>query len=642
MSTLGKYAIGQNSKLKTITFGEHVADNPWGEWVAWRSSGGYEVYMICDAMPTLPDEYTFDDTHASTIYVKAELYDQYTADQYWSMHNIVKMGVELIDFTVDGIKYSMIAEDKVIVTYPNDSEPGTSEYSGDIVIPAQVVYNDKTFNVTGIADKAFRKANITSVSLPEGLITIGEEAFYKTAISEITVPNSVTTLGPQCFAYCPNLKTIRLGEHIADNSWGYWTFYGESGPYEVYMDCHAKPSVYDEWTFDSDFASTIHVWSDVYDAFMSDSKWGGQYPNIVPDMGGSIVEFKSFTVDGIKYKMTAEDKVSVTYPTESKPGSDNPNTYTGDIIIPAQVTYSDVTYNVTGIGEYAFRNSGITSITLPEGLVSIGKEAIYKTNITEITLPNSVTRLGESCISENSKLKTITVGKNIAQEKWGSWVFWRSSAGYDVYTICDAMPSLADNQSFDDSHESTIHVYPSLFLDYKSNYYWSCHNIIADLEQEITNVQLQEYIATYSAKLPADEEIGTDPGYYSAASVNALKDAITYAQSLDENTTMTERNKAYLDLIVAENDLFVNPLNEGFYYIENINKGQMLYAEAAYATTGGLGITDFNETKTKFYFKLTRKGSNWYMQNVKTNMYAGTPVNGNTAGEYITLTDTYR
>ena len=638
VTTLGRYAIGQNSKLQTITFGEHIADNPWGEWVAWRSSGGYEVYMVCDAMPVLPDEYTFDDTHASTIYVKPSVYDDYAADQYWSMHNIVKIGTALTDFTVNGIKYKMLSESTVVVTYPNDTEPGTSSYTGAITIPAQVVYEGNTFNVTGIADKAFRKASITSVSLPEGLLTIGEEAFYKTQISEITVPNSVTTLGPQCFAYCPNLKTIRLGEHIADNAWGYWTFYGESGPYEVFIDCHTKPSVLDEWTWDSGFASTIHVWADVYDDFMADSKWGGQYPNIIPDMGGAI-ELLEFTVDGIKYKMTAEDKVSVTYPTTDKPGSSNPNPYTGDITIPAQVTYEGKTYDVTGIGNYAFRNSSITSISLPEGLISLGKEAIYKTQISEITVPNSVTTLGESCISENASLQTLTFGEHIADNKWGVWVAWRASGGYNVYMICDVMPKLPDNQTFDDTHESVIHVYPSVYLDYTSDEYWNCHTIVADLLQDISMADLQGYIATYSAMLPLDDEVGTDPGFYNAASVEALNQALTFASSLDESSSLEQRNQALLQMIVAANGLQVNPLNEGYYYIENINKGQMLYADAAYATEGGLGIQTFDAAKTKFYFKLTRKGSNWMMQNVKCNMYAGKPVNGNESGQYITLTD---
>jgi len=628
VTTLGRYAIGQNSKLQTITFGEHIADNPWGEWVAWRSSGGYEVYMVCDAMPVLPDEYTFDDTHASVVYVKPALYDQYVGDQYWGMHNIVPFGVELTDFTVDGIKYKMVSASEVVVTYPGDTEPGSSEYTGDIVIPAQVTYDSKTYNVTGIANKAFRKAGITSVSLPEGLLTIGEEAFYKSGIAEITVPNSVTTLGPQCFAYCPNLKTIRLGEHIADNAWGYWTFYGETGPYEVYMDCHAKPSVYDGWTFDSGFASTIHVWADVYDAFMSDSNWGGTYANIVPDMGGGTVEFISFTVDGIRYKMTAEDKVSVVYATDGKPGSGNPNTYAGDIVVPAQVTYESKTYDVTGIGDYAFRNASISSITLPEGLLSIGKEAIYKTGITEIVVPNSVTSLGESCLSENSLLKTVTFGQHIADKKWGVWVCWRASGGYDVYMICDVMPQLGDNQTFDDSHESTIHVYPSVYLDYKHNYYWSCHNIVADLLQDMSLADLQGHIATYSALLPAAEEVGTDPGCYTATSVQALSEALAFANSLDDTATLAQLNQALLDMIVAADGLQVNPLGEGFYSIENVYVSSSGNKYMRNSSDGYIAVkSTLTETDSRFFFKLTRKGSNWYIQTCDNNKYFGAPDN---------------
>ena len=372
---------------------------------------------------------------------------------------------------------------------------------------------------------------------------------------------------------------------------------------------------------------------------MADSKWGGQYPNIVADMGGSVT-FIDFTVDGIKYKMTAEDKVSVTYPTNGKPGSSNPNPYTGTITIPSQVTYDSKTYDVTGIGEYAFRNSSVTAITLPEGLLSIGKEAIYKTQISEITVPNSVTTLGESCLSENPNLQTLTFGQHIADNKWGVWVAWRASGGYDVYMICDVMPKLPDNQTFDDTHESTIHVYPSVYLNYIADEYWNCHHIVADLQQDISHADLQGYIATYSAKLPAAEEVGTDPGFYTATSVQALSDALTFAQSLDETATLSERNQVLFQMIVAADALEINPLNEGYYYIENINKGQMLYADAAYAAEGGLGIQTFDAAKTKFFFKLTRKGSNWMMQNVKCGMYAGKPVNGNAANEYITLTDT--
>ena len=524
--------------------------------------------------------------------------------------------------TVDGIKYNLDGS-SATVTYPNEARPddgdNRSSYTGDIVIPPTITVGETTYNVTTLGERAFYRAKINSISLPEGLLTIGKKSLMGSKIAELTVPNSVTKLGDEAAESCSNLKKITLGEHNADNKWGAWVFWRSSGGYDVYMVCDIKPNLYDNQTFDDTHESIIHVRAGAFDDFKADSKWN--IYNIVADMSGGLT-LKSFTIDGVKYKMTAEDKVNVVYPTDGKPGSSNPNTYTGDISIPAQVTYDNVTYSVTGIGDYAFRYSGITSISLPEGLVSIGKEAIYNTKITEITLPNSVTKLDESCISENSKLKTITVGKNAAQEKWGSWIFWRASGGYDVYMVCDAMPKLADNQTFDDSHESNIHVYPSLYLTYKSNYYWANHNIVADLQEEITNEQLQEYIATYGAKLPTDEEIGTDPGYYTAASVKALKEALAFAKSLGEDATLEQRNKAYYQLIVAADGLQINPLNEGYYYIEGLYNNKYMRS----SSDNYVAVKTFDESDARFCFKLTHKGSNWYIQSAdESKMYVGAP-----------------
>ena len=50
--------------------------------------------------------------------------------------------------------------------------------------------------------------------------------------------------------------------------------------------------------------------------------------------------------------------------------------YSGNIEIPPTVTYSELTYNVTRIGENAFKNcTGLTSISIPESVESIGKDA---------------------------------------------------------------------------------------------------------------------------------------------------------------------------------------------------------------------------------------------------------------------------
>ncbi len=520
--------------------------------------------------------------------------------------------------TVDGIKY-ILDGSNASVTYPNDSEPGTSNYTGDIVIPATITVEGTTYNVTAIGNKAFRKASITSISLPEGLLSIGNEALYKTSITELTIPNSVTKLGNDAVESCSKLKTITLGEHCADNKWGAWVFWRSSGGYEVYMICDVKPSLYDNQTFDDTHASTIHVKQGVYDDYMGDSNWS--IYNVVPDIDGSVT-YIDFTENGIKYKMTAEDKVSVVYPTEGKPDSSNPNTYSGDIVIPAQVTHDGKTYNVTSIANYAFRYANITSITLPEGIVSIGEEAIYKTKITEINLPKSLTNTGKYAMGYNDKLEKITVNSNETTSNWGKWVFWRASGAYDVYMICDTKPEVPDIYTFDNDFASTIHIYPSLYIDYKTDYHWNCYKIVPDLVQDLSNEDLQNAIDAYKAKLPGDEEVGTAPGFYTATSVNAVKDALEAASALDENATAQQRNDALLQMIIAVDGLTINPLNEGYYYIESLYNNK-------YMRTGS---DDYTYTKTfaasdaGFCFKLTHKGSNWYIQACDDNKkYLGAP-----------------
>ena len=77
----------------------------------------------------------------------------------------------------------------------------------------------------------------------------------------------------------------------------------------------------------------------------------------------SAVSAASFIVDGIAYNKKSSTEVEVT----------TGGTYTGDIVIPNNVTYNDVSYNVTSIGYRAFYNcTDLTSITIGNKVTRIG------------------------------------------------------------------------------------------------------------------------------------------------------------------------------------------------------------------------------------------------------------------------------
>lgn len=86
------------------------------------------------------------------------------------------------NFEVDGIYYNITdATNKTVaVTYKGSSSTSYEEYSGDVVIPKNVIYNDVTYNVTSIGSDAFYKcAELTSVTIPNSVTSIGSYAFYK-------------------------------------------------------------------------------------------------------------------------------------------------------------------------------------------------------------------------------------------------------------------------------------------------------------------------------------------------------------------------------------------------------------------------------------------------------------------------------
>ena len=97
----------------------------------------------------------------------------------------------------------------------------------------------------------------------------------------------------------------------------------------------------------------------------------------------------AYEIDGINYSFNSEKKTATVTSYSS-------STYSGDIIIPSEVTYNGEKYSVTSIGGNAFQGcSGLTSVTIPNSVTSIGGSAFSGCRgLTSVTIPNSVTSIG--------------------------------------------------------------------------------------------------------------------------------------------------------------------------------------------------------------------------------------------------------
>lgn len=113
----------------------------------------------------------------------------------------------------------------------------------------------------------------------------------------------------------------------------------------------------------------------------------------------------SIDYDGIKYKLS-EKEAMVIYKQDK---------YTGSVIIPETIKHEGKTYNVTSIGDWAFKDCfTLTSVTIPNGVRSIGHGAFKNCSfLTSVTIPNSVTWIGSDVFQNCSKLTSIEIPNSV-------------------------------------------------------------------------------------------------------------------------------------------------------------------------------------------------------------------------------------
>ncbi len=116
----------------------------------------------------------------------------------------------------------------------------------------------------------------------------------------------------------------------------------------------------------------------------------------------------------IKYRILDAEKGTVEVVNSELDDSEY-SKYSGNVTIPAKVAHDSKEYSVIGIGEGAFYNAPITSITLYEGLQYIDPWAFNSCSMLKsIEIPASVTRIGtdeRGQVFESSSIETITFAK---------------------------------------------------------------------------------------------------------------------------------------------------------------------------------------------------------------------------------------
>ena len=245
------------------------------------------------------------------------------------------------DFESAGIYYNITGNNTVEVTY---SDRDNNTYSGSISVPETVTNNGTEYSVTKIGEYAFQGSAVTSVSMPECIISIDYNAFKGCQnLESVTLPESLTTLGSYAFYSCKLLKTIKIPSGVT------------AIPSSCFYECSSLESV------------TI--------------------PEGVTTIGECA--FQSCNLNALTLPESLE-KIGIY--------AFSGNQSLKSVNIPAKVKT---------IESNAFHNCGLTDLVIQEGVQTIDNYAFESNSLQNLTLPSTIKSIGNEAFRYNNIFQSI-------------------------------------------------------------------------------------------------------------------------------------------------------------------------------------------------------------------------------------------
>ena len=321
---------------------------------------------------------------------------------------LTAMTVRALAVDVDSIQYSLNSDGTATVTHClYTSTP-------NIVIPSTITSGGNTYTVKAINSWVFNGFPfITSITLPSTLESIAYRAFYYSRIKTLTLPEGLVTIGPEAFSNCDSLKSITLPASIQsiDNS--------------AFQECDKVESV----TFTSN--NNVTWIGGGHFANMPQLK-SVRLPNGLTSISGSMF-YNCTQLQSINLSSTAVTEIgdyafyncdnlqSVTLPA-SLQALGNHAFYHCDKV--ESVTFAG-NNNVTLSGESHFADiPQLRSVRLPNGQTVISKYMFYRCNLEGIDLSNTaVTEIRDQAFYQNKGMSTAafpatltSIGNNAFEE----------------------------------------------------------------------------------------------------------------------------------------------------------------------------------------------------------------------------------
>lgn len=329
-----------------------------------RSIGAYCFYNCSLTSLQLPDSLrsignqAFLYSYISSLHLPAH-FEEYGEASFWS-RNLTSITVDEANPHYQSIDNWLYSKDSLTLCIVPDG------VSGVITVPSFVRHLGK--QVFGF------NANASSVSLPEGLVSIGDFAFNCcSSVNNVVIPSTVTRIGICPFSYCPQLTNLTIADgnthYLMDGLMLY------SSDYDTLVSCHKSGATV-----------TVNPNVKVLGGFENNT-W---LRNI--DIPAGVTDILDNCFSGCSFTTIA---------------------------LPA---------HLNSIGSRAFaENSSLTSVTMPQTLRTLGENAFaWCTKLTSIVIPDSLRMIPKEAFNSDPRLSSIVWGN--AVEEIGYAAFWAMAA----------------------------------------------------------------------------------------------------------------------------------------------------------------------------------------------------------------------
>ena len=273
-----------------------------------------------------------------------------------------------------------------------------------------------------IPTKCFDGSGLTSITIPNTVTSLGDRCFRNSGLTSITIPNSVTIIYVNAFENCSSLDDITFHKYPGDNSTSSLiNLHGGS--------LNSSTKVYDTSVFQN-------IKNDAIFTIFTNETITIDSTGVTADKYRYEIIGTSIAADAFKDQT---DLLSVVI--HDSVISIGNNAFNGTSAMTS-CTFTANSSLVT-IGDYCFAFSTFETIAIPDSVTSLGARAFISASLTSCTFPGTSTlaTIGELSFAY-SGLETINIPKTV------------TTIGNEAFYHCTALASAEIHRYTDDLYNN--------------------------------------------------------------------------------------------------------------------------------------------------------------------------------------------